>query len=144
MAVAALYLEQAVALQPHLAIAHRNLARVAEERGDRAGAERSYRRSLELDPEDIRTRLPLARLLLSEERYDEAIRHYQRVLRAAPATPAAVRGLAEARAEQGDVAEAVALYRRLVELRPDDAKAGERLRALEADPRAAPGRPLDD
>ena len=56
--------------------AHSNLGRILEEKGDLAGAEKSYRRSAELAPAFGMARMNLARLCARRGRRDEARRWY--------------------------------------------------------------------
>ncbi|MEO1366250.1 MAG: tetratricopeptide repeat protein [Acidobacteriota bacterium] len=66
-----------------------NLAEVHRIRGELDAAAAGHRRVLELRPDDVRAHLGLARALAASEHADEAILHYETVLRQAPGHPEA-------------------------------------------------------
>lgn len=60
------------------------LGRAYMESGDHAGAEKEFRRVIEMSPENLRARLHLGEICASQGRRDEAIRHYEAALDLAP------------------------------------------------------------
>lgn len=83
---------KAIELAPDLARAHHvlGLVRLFED-WDSAGAERSLRRAVRLDPADVRHRVSLAYLLVSTGRRDEAVEILDRLHAVDPIEPA-IRG----------------------------------------------------
>jgi tetratricopeptide (TPR) repeat protein len=74
---------------------------------DRAAAEESYRRALELDPDHEEARLGLAVALLLGKNYSQAAGHFQRLLQDQPDNLRVQVGLAECFDGLGETAEAV-------------------------------------
>lgn len=71
-------LQKALALDENLAEAHVTLAIIKEQEWDWAGAEREYKRALELNPNSVRARTWYANYLSSMERHAEAIAEVKR------------------------------------------------------------------
>ena len=94
--------ETAVALSPHDFRLWLALGRARERDGDRAGAERAYRRGLELAPNYSRIQWALGNLLVRDGRVDEGFRHI-RTAAEADATFAAPAVLAAWQTFEGDV-----------------------------------------
>jgi len=77
---AANVLEALVAARPGDVPTWHDLGIVRAELGDLAGAEQALRRSIELAPDDPRSRIALAALLVNQHRYAEAKEHYAKLL----------------------------------------------------------------
>ena len=73
------------------------ILRLLGEGGDSAGAERCFRRAVELDPSDAQTMVNLATSLALQQRLEEAIPYYERALRLDPTHVAAREMLISAR-----------------------------------------------
>jgi tetratricopeptide (TPR) repeat protein len=125
-----------------------------EHTGDHAGAERAYRRGLELDPNDAELRNALGWTLFQEGRTAEAVTEYQRALTAKPDSAKSHNNLALALVELGRLDEASGHFKASLALdpkaeiysdygftmarlgKPDEALAAYR-KALELDPGCA-------
>ncbi|HEX4294785.1 MAG TPA: tetratricopeptide repeat protein [Rhizomicrobium sp.] len=94
------------------------LARLAEERGDAAGAMRQWRRVLELSPTRSQALIRLGRLMIADGDYDGARGSADRLAMVAPDNPAAISLLAEIDEAKGDRACAVKRRRELTEKFP--------------------------
>jgi tetratricopeptide (TPR) repeat protein len=94
------------------------LARLAEERGDAAGAMREWRRVLELSPTRSQALIRLGRLMIVGGDYDGARECADRLAMVAPDNPAAISLLAEIDEAKGDRASAVKRRRALTEKFP--------------------------
>jgi tetratricopeptide (TPR) repeat protein len=107
---------------------------VALERlGDPAGAERSYRKALEIQPANVRARYNLGTLLASRGEHREGIEHLEAAARHDPESRDVLFNLGQALAEAGEPARALEVYDRLLALSPQDAVARfQRARALSA------------
>ena len=68
------------AMAPHTTAAHANLAAALHEAEDYAGAVASYRRAIELHPDDAKLHNNLGRALQSLERPEEAIAAYEQAI----------------------------------------------------------------
>jgi Flp pilus assembly protein TadD len=91
-----------------------------EHTGDHTGAERAYRRGLELDPNDAELRNALGWTLFQEGRTAEAVTEYQRALAAKPDSAKSHNNLALALVELGQLDDAAGHFKASLEL---DAKA---------------------
>jgi Flp pilus assembly protein TadD len=132
---AAAHLDEAIRLRPGWVRPLLERAAVHAELGETELAIARYERALALDPEELRARINLGRLLLVADRSAEA----RRVLEAAQAAvddgaPLATafrialhQGLARARAAEGDLAGAVPPLEGWVRLEPENPEALERL-----------------
>lgn len=107
---------------------------VALERlGDAAGAERSYRKALELQPANVRAHYNLGTLLAARGERWEGIEHLETAARLDPESRDALFNLGQALAEAGEPARALAAWDRLLTLSPQDPVARfQRARALSA------------
>jgi len=112
--------ERAVALDPTLAEAHTSLAWMSQRHDwDWTGAERAFRRALELNP-GYTTAYQFYSLFLAEQgRHDEALAHARRALDLDPLSPNVHRslGVVHYYARRFDLAESA--ERRSLELEPD-------------------------
>lgn len=89
-----------------------------EHTGDHAGAERAFRRGLELAPEDPELRNALGWTLFQDGRPAEAVAEYQRALRANPEHVKSHNNLALALVELGRLEEAAGHYEASLRLEP--------------------------
>src|SRR3989454_554498 len=110
--------EKALKLDDTVAEAHTALARVAQQEWVWAGAEREYRRAIELNPSYPLARIWYAIYLYGMQRFDEAIEQARRAQRLDPASPyintwAAACYLYDGRAEEG-----MAAVRKALDLDP--------------------------
>ncbi|RMF22357.1 MAG: tetratricopeptide repeat protein [Deltaproteobacteria bacterium] len=95
-------------------------AGMANERtGDHKGAERNYRRGLELDPDNVEIHNALGWTLFQEGRTEEAVEEYERALAVDPNYVKSHNNIALALVELGRLEEAADHYRKSVELDPD-------------------------
>jgi tetratricopeptide (TPR) repeat protein len=78
---AAAELEQAADLEPEDAGTWHDLGMVRHHRGDVAGAEKAFRRSIAARPDDGRSRIALAALLWKHGRLDQALHEYEALRR---------------------------------------------------------------
>lgn len=81
-------LEQALALDPSNAVAHRKLGVLLLRSRDLPGAEREFRAAVRLRPNDARSHLGLAMSLRATGKREEAAREFREYQRLAPNTPA--------------------------------------------------------
>jgi Flp pilus assembly protein TadD len=117
----------AVKVAPDFAEGHVNLGEVDLAHGRERDAEDSFRAALRVDPDLVVARLDLARALLHRGRREPgrraelwaaARREYLHLLEAAPDVAEAHHDLAYMDHEAGDLARALAGYRRAAELQP--------------------------
>ncbi len=97
---------------------HLNLGESLDAARDLAGAEREYRRAVEIDPESLRARTSLATVLQKAGRLQDAEMEYRTVLRLAPGHHPAIFNLAALLWGTGRRDEAAGLYRRFLEVAP--------------------------
>lgn len=98
------------------------LARLQEELGNHAQAERALERALAHRPTHAQTRERLVRLLLLQGRLAEAIAEQQKLVKAAPSEPRYVTSLAQALLEAGMRREALALLEQTERKHGNDAR----------------------
>jgi Flp pilus assembly protein TadD len=89
-----------------------------ENTGDHKGAERAYRRGLEIAPDDAELRNALGWTLFQEGRSEEAIAEYERALKSDPRLVKSHNNLALALVELGRLEEAAGHYKASLELEP--------------------------
>ncbi len=102
----------AVALDSMSETAHRTLGRSLAVLGKSAEAEAELRRGVALDPWSGASREHLCRLLLSQERYQEAIAEANEIIRVQPGELLGHRMLGDAYLALGNTSAALATYRR--------------------------------
>ncbi len=86
--IAKKYAEMALAMDSDLAEAHTSMGRIKRSADwDWEGAERSFRRAIELDPNNALAHPWLAQLLSSRGRHDEALRYIDRAIELDPVSP---------------------------------------------------------
>lgn len=127
--------------EPHLLLGYvatrlSAIARQPERRDDwRRAAREHYRQSVSMDPDSLHARLGYGENLLYFDEYDDAVRELKRATELAPKDPRTWNGLGLAYWRIGRTADAEACYRRVLELKPADA----RVRAALADCRRRTG-----
>jgi pentatricopeptide repeat protein len=89
-----------------------------EHTGDHKGAERAYRRGLELAPDDVELRNALGWTLFQDGRTAEAVAEYERALTADPNHAKAHNNLALALVELGRFEEGASHFKRSLEIEP--------------------------
>jgi tetratricopeptide (TPR) repeat protein len=89
-----------------------------ENTGDHKGAERTYRRGLEIAPEDVELRNALGWTLFQEGRPAEAVAEYERALAANPKHAKSNNNLALALVDLGRLEEAATHFKRSLEIEP--------------------------
>jgi protein O-mannosyl-transferase len=110
-------------INPNTAIAHYNLAKVHEGRGERDSALEHYRQAVEVNPTYADAHHNLARLLAQQGNSREAITHYIEALKFKPQDAETYNNLGQLLAFSGDPGAAFAAYRKALELDPKFAKA---------------------
>lgn len=93
-------LEQAIARNPELTVAHLEMGNILREQGDLVSAERSFGRAANLEPRNFDAQYNHADVLHALGRLVDAVRVYLRALAIRPNDAAANRGLAAAYLEQ--------------------------------------------
>jgi TolB-like protein/Tfp pilus assembly protein PilF len=78
---------EALKLDDGMAGAHNALARSAQQEWDWAGAEREYRRALDLEPNNSMARIWYAMFLVGMQRFDESVEHARRAQQVDPTSP---------------------------------------------------------
>ena len=110
--------EKALKLDDTLAEPHTALARVAQQEWDWAGAEREYRRAIELNPNYSVARILYAQYLYAMQRFDEAVAQAQRAQQLDPASPLINTWAGAAYFYAGRTEEAMASWQKALELDP--------------------------
>jgi protein O-GlcNAc transferase len=113
---------EAIALAPNHAAAHHNLGRLLLERGDAAGAERTFRAALSALPAEPMLRAGLSSALLAQRRLDEALDVADDAELEHPESFEAARAVGNALAVMGDHEGAVEALARAQELAPQVAE----------------------
>ena len=110
--------EKALKLDDTLAEAHNALARVKQGEWDWAGADREYRRAIELNPNYPGARIWYAMYLYAMQRFDEAVAQAQRAQQLDPASPLINTWAGAAYFYAGRLEEAIASIQKALELDP--------------------------
>ncbi|MBJ6980450.1 tetratricopeptide repeat protein [Luteimonas sp. MC1572] len=113
------HFDQALALAPENAQVHAEIGYQAYRDGRLEDAKRAYRRALELDPDNAGNWNTLGFLHLLAGEDDDASRAFERSIAITPSADV-LANFALLRGQAGDHEGAVALYRRALELDPDD------------------------
>lgn len=119
-------LKDTLRLNAHVEGAHYLLAQIAEQRGERAGAEREYREEIRLYPWDYKARFNLALLLDQRDEHKEQVALLESIPRVAPEFSDVYFYLAKALLDTGDPGrfeEAIAAARKGLQLAPDSPSA---------------------
>jgi serine/threonine-protein kinase len=137
-------LRRAVALRPDLALPHLNLGHALRDGGDPDGALAEFREAARLDRDNADALYCLGALLAGHKRdYAAAVDAYRASLRLEPRRPEAHNDLGFALVQAGRRDEALAEFRRAVQLRPDYADALCNLGVLLAQEKKDPEEALD-
>jgi tetratricopeptide (TPR) repeat protein len=83
-------------------------------------------------PDDVQSRMDLARSLIQRRKFDEAARQYLEVLKAEPSNSDAYFNLAVISAARGKRDDAIAYYKKVLELNPNDSVSRQALDRLRA------------
>ncbi len=113
-------LEQAIARNPELTVAHLEMGNILRQQGDLVSAERSFGRAANLEPRNFDAQFNHADVLHALGRVVEAVRVYLRALAIRPNDAAANRGLAAAYLEQERPDWALPYAEQAVRSDPDD------------------------
>lgn len=89
-----------------------------------------YRRNIQLNPRDIRSRKQLATVLMEKQRYSEAADVYREIVRLTPDSPSHLAAFAGALMASKQWEESITRYRQLVELEPSTSNRTHLARAL--------------
>ncbi len=110
--------EKALALNDSLVEAHTALGRISQQEWDWAGAERAYRRAIDVNPSYALARVWYAQYLYGMERFDEAVAQAERAQRLDPVSSYVntLAGMAYLLAGQADKARAT--WQRVIDLDP--------------------------
>ncbi len=106
--------------RPNFSKAYNSWAYELYQQGDLEGAIEKYKRAVEADPAFAEPRLNLAKLFLSNKRYEEAIGAYRAYLELNPDDADALLNLGNACLESGRPVEAATAYARVIELEPSN------------------------
>lgn len=112
---------EAIALDPHLAIAYTNLGNLRFRRGDETGAEILYLQALRIDTAQPEAHYNLGYLMLERGEYNHAVHYFQRAIEEDPRFSDAYFNLAMAFEAQGERTEARRHWKRYLELEPEGA-----------------------
>jgi TolB-like protein/DNA-binding winged helix-turn-helix (wHTH) protein/Tfp pilus assembly protein PilF len=112
------WIEKALELDDTVAEAHSTLARIAQQEWDWAGAEREYRRAIELNASYARARIGYTLFLLAMARFDEAAAQARRAQALDPASPFVNTWAGSAYWFAGRSDEATASWNKALELDP--------------------------
>lgn len=110
--------EQAIALDPHLAIAYTNLGNIKFRRGDEDGAERLYRRAIEVDDRQPEAHYNLGYVMLERGHPRVAADHFERAISRDPRFADAHFNLAMAYEQIAEREQARVHWRKYLELEP--------------------------
>jgi serine/threonine-protein kinase len=110
--------EKALELDDTLGEAHATLARVALQQWDWAGAEREYRRAIELNPSNPQARIGYAMYLYGMLRFEDAVGEARRAQQLDPVSPIVNTWAGAAYFFAGRVEEAMASWQKALELDP--------------------------
>ncbi|MGL5807081.1 MAG: tetratricopeptide repeat protein [Xenococcaceae cyanobacterium] len=121
--------DSAIQIDPSLAIAHRNLAKVLQYTGKQQEAIESLYRALELDPKlgNAEEYLQLGHSFLKNGKSKTAIACYRQAIKNAPKIIEAYHCLGEILIEQGQQQEAIDCYYLAIEQNPQDGESYHRL-----------------
>ncbi len=121
------YIDQALAKAPDEADLHYRKAQSLLVKGDTADARRSLTRSLELNADNPKATVTLARIYLDEAQYDQALTYLYRSLQDNPRDADLTYSTAYALRRTGQTDSAQALYQQVLTLESDHASAHSEL-----------------
>ncbi len=107
--------------RPANAWGHYMLGLSAWKSGDLTKSEQAFERALSVDPKHVKSLVNLSRVLIEQNRHDEAVERLSRAAEIDPESDEICRLLGRAYSTQGKTEEAVSAYRRAIELNELDA-----------------------
>ena len=110
--------KQAVAANPALPVARRDLAMLHYELGDLSAAKDQLIDALRLAPDDAWSYFVLGNIFTRDQDWDSAIRFFTKALDLKPGDPYALNGLGAASAKSGDEASAIRHFEAAIEANP--------------------------
>jgi tetratricopeptide (TPR) repeat protein len=113
--------ERYVGRRPENAWGHYMLGLSAWKSGDLARAEGAFDKALSIDPRHIKSYVNVSRVLIDQQRYDEAVEKLTRAADIEPSSTEVQRLLGRAYYAQGKAEEAIEAYGRAIELNELDA-----------------------
>jgi len=111
--------ERALQIDPNDAAANQAMAKVYERKGRLDAAETAFEKAIALDRDSLLFRDSYANFLFRQGRYDDAARQWRGVIRLAPEHFGALVNLGSALSELGKLSEAITMYERAIEIRPN-------------------------
>ena len=111
--------ERALQIDPNDAAANQAMAKVYERKGRLDAAEAAFEKAIALDRDSLLFRDSYANFLFRQGRYDDAARQWRGVIRLAPEHFGALVNLGSALSELGKLSEAITMYERAIEIRPN-------------------------
>jgi tetratricopeptide (TPR) repeat protein len=112
-------LEKALKLNPRLPTVHSLYGRSLVGLGDQEGAERAFRRELELNVNDFEANLNLGQMRRAAQKFDDASIYLERALAVRPNDLAARKLLGDLRLQSGRTEEAMQIFEALVKDAPE-------------------------
>lgn len=122
-------LEQAIALNPELTVAHLELGSLYAAQGDLTDAERAFGTAVELEPTNYDAQFGHADVLRRLKRLVEAVQAYLNALKIDSNAAEAHKGLAATYLELGEYRQALQFAREAVEIEPGDGESRANLGA---------------
>ena len=117
---AAAHFSRVIKINPHYIAAYINLAIIQYHRGNIGEAETLLLKALELDPDDGNAHNNLGIIRADQGKLEEAIRHYLLAIKNKPALIQARVNLSEAYEKAGHYTQAIAAYKALSRMMPDN------------------------
>lgn len=114
-------LELAIDLEPDLAVAYYNLARLALAEDTPEEAETLFQQALDRDPYHVETRVELGYLYYNQNRMEESEEQFQAALDIEPYEAIALQGLSKLRYQQHDYEDQLKFAKAAYEFEPDNA-----------------------
>lgn len=111
--------ERALKIDPNDAAANQSIAKVYESKGRLDAAEAAFQKAIALDRDSLLFRDSYANFLFRRGRFDDAAEQWRGVIRLAPDHFGALVNLGAALSEMGELSEAIMMYERAIEIRPN-------------------------
>lgn len=111
--------ERALAIDPNDAAANQSIAKIYERQGRLDVAEAAFEKAIALDSDSLLFRDSYANFLFRQGRFDDAAEQWRGVIRLAPDHFGALVNLGSALSELGKLSEAITMYERAIEIRPN-------------------------